>query len=191
MNTTAMQRALQTDIIASLGVAPDFDAAREAQRRIDFLAEYLDRSGASGYVLGISGGVDSTVAGRLAQLACERRGRRSLPCGFPTAPRATRTMPWPGRHLGAPVVLIEKVPTADLEDDRPQLPDDAAYGVTYAEIDAYLTGAGSVRRLKRRSNWPTLPPRTSAPCPSPADGFSAESAQRQLSFPRAVVPGTA
>ncbi len=32
------------------------------------------------------------------------------------------------------------MPTADLEDNRPQLPDEEAYGVTYAEIDAYLSG---------------------------------------------------
>src|SRR4051794_2184278 len=45
-----------------------------------------------------------------------------------------------GEHLGAPEHLVAKVPTADLEDDRPGLPDEDAYGVTYAEIDAYLTG---------------------------------------------------
>ena len=35
---------------------------------------------------------------------------------------------------------MDKVPTADLEDDRPGLPDEEAYGITYAQIDAYLTG---------------------------------------------------
>lgn len=45
-----------------------------------------------------------------------------------------------GRELGAPATLVEKVPTADLEDLRPGLPDEEAYGVTYAEIDAYLVG---------------------------------------------------
>lgn len=62
----------QQDIIAELGVRPDFDAASETERRIAFLADYLRTSGTKGYVLGLSGGVDSTTGGRLAQLACER-----------------------------------------------------------------------------------------------------------------------
>lgn len=44
------------------------------------------------------------------------------------------------RHLGAPQSLVEKVPTADLEDLTPGKPDEAAHGVTYAEIDAFLQG---------------------------------------------------
>ncbi|MBZ2197326.1 ammonia-dependent NAD(+) synthetase [Ruania sp. N2-46] len=59
-------------MIDELGVPAEFDAATEAERRIGFLAEYLRRTGAAGYVLGISGGVDSTTGGRLAQLAVER-----------------------------------------------------------------------------------------------------------------------
>jgi len=62
----------QQQLINALGVTPHFDAANETERRIDFLVKYLNESGQSGYVLGISGGVDSTVAGRLAQLAVER-----------------------------------------------------------------------------------------------------------------------
>lgn len=52
---------------------PTIDPRAEAERRVDFLADYLAATGASGYVLGISGGLDSTLAGRLAQLAAERR----------------------------------------------------------------------------------------------------------------------
>ena len=62
----------QQEIIAELGVRTEFDAAQEAERRIAFLADYLRDSGTAGYVLGLSGGVDSTTCGRLAQLACER-----------------------------------------------------------------------------------------------------------------------
>ncbi|HWM74170.1 MAG TPA: NAD(+) synthase, partial [Nocardioides sp.] len=62
----------QESIRAALGVPAEFDVKRDAERRIAFLTHYLAASGASGYVLGISGGVDSTVAGRLARLACER-----------------------------------------------------------------------------------------------------------------------
>lgn len=35
---------------------------------------------------------------------------------------------------------MKKTPTADLEDDKPQLPDETALGVTYQEIDDYLEG---------------------------------------------------
>lgn len=61
--------SIQTDIIAALGVTADFDAATEARRRIDFLKHYLLGSGLQRYVLGISGGVDSTTAAMLAQTA--------------------------------------------------------------------------------------------------------------------------
>ncbi|HDU1460081.1 TPA: ammonia-dependent NAD(+) synthetase [Staphylococcus pseudintermedius] len=46
------------------------------------------------------------------------------------------------QYLGAPAHLYEKVPTADLEDDKPQLPDEEALGVTYEAIDNYLEGRG-------------------------------------------------
>lgn len=46
------------------------------------------------------------------------------------------------QYLGAPTHLYEKVPTADLEDDKPQLPDEEALGVTYEAIDNYLEGKG-------------------------------------------------
>jgi NAD+ synthase len=42
------------------------------------------------------------------------------------------------RELGAPSSVWEKVPTADLEDDRPALPDEVALGLTYRQIDDYL-----------------------------------------------------
>jgi len=231
----------QDRIRAELGVADEFDAATETERRIAFLADYLDRSGASGYVLGISGGVDSTVAGRLAREACVRTGRTftalRLPYGVqadeadaaaavafiePAACLSVDIKPAVdalhgattvdgvpdevadfvkgnikarqrmvaqyavagrlgalvvgtdhaaeavmgfftkygdgafdvgpllgltkarvlaiGRELGAPAPLVDKVPTADLEELQPALPDETAYGVTYAEIDAYLEG---------------------------------------------------
>lgn len=44
------------------------------------------------------------------------------------------------KYLDAPAHLYEKIPTADLEEDKPQLPDEEALGVTYNEIDDYLEG---------------------------------------------------
>jgi len=231
----------QDSIRAALGVTADFDVETDAERRVAFLASYVATSGASGYVLGISGGVDSTVAGRLATLACQRVGASFTAMRLPYGeqadareameaiefidPTSTVTVDIKpavdalheatsaegatpessdfvkgnikarqrmvaqyavagrlgalvvgtdqaaeavmgfftkygdgafdvgpllgltkervraiGRHLGAPKHLVEKVPTADLEDLRPALPDEEAHGVTYGEIDAYLAG---------------------------------------------------
>ncbi len=59
----------QDDIIAAVGARAHIDPATELRRRIDFLKEYLATTGLAGYVLGISGGQDSTLAGWLAQQA--------------------------------------------------------------------------------------------------------------------------
>ncbi len=236
------------DIAAELLVPPVFDAPSEAERRIAFIADYLANSGLQSLVLGISGGIDSTTAGRLCQLAVERlraAGRQArfiamrLPYGqqrdeadaqlalqfiradevittdirpaaegmlaslktrlaFETAAQqdfvygnikarqrmiaqyavagarrglvvgtdhaaeavmgfftkfgdgACDLAPLTGlvkrrvraiaSHLGAPQALVHKVPTADLEELRPQLPDETAYGVTYDQIDDFLEG---------------------------------------------------
>ncbi|WP_187274298.1 ammonia-dependent NAD(+) synthetase [Paenibacillus sp. N3.4] len=45
------------------------DGIHEIERRIHFLKDYLLHTGSQGYVLGLSGGQDSTLAGKLAQLA--------------------------------------------------------------------------------------------------------------------------
>lgn len=244
-----MDHALQQRIASELEVADPatFDAAAQAERRIGFLADYLRSSGARGYVLGISGGVDSSVGGRLAQLACERvragggeatfvamrlpyhvqadeadaqralafvapdetltvdiglatdalwddclaaglvpgprgdfhkgnvKARQRMVAQFavagargllvigtdqaaealvgfytkfgdgaadltPLAGLPKRRVKELARHLGAPEDLIQKVPTADLEDDRPLVADEAALGVGYEAVDDYLEG---------------------------------------------------
>ena len=63
---------LRRRIAVELDVAATMDAHREVERRVDFLADTVVASGRRGLVLGISGGVDSTTAGRLCQLAVER-----------------------------------------------------------------------------------------------------------------------
>lgn len=245
---------LRDRIIAELHVSPDIDPAAEVEARVNFLVDYLAATGARGFVLGISGGQDSTLAGKLAQMAVERVRAESgdadaadalapvfiavrLPHGVQsdeddaqTALRfigpdesvtvniepATAAMnaavseslhirtlgdfnkgnvkarqrmiaqyaiagergllvvgtdhaaesvtgfytkhgdggvdlvPLEGltkgqgaqllEHLGAPESTWTKVPTADLEEDRPALPDEEALGVTYSAIDAYLEG---------------------------------------------------
>ena len=237
-----------SSIAAELFVTPSFDAAAEIERRVAFVADYLAASGLESLVLGISGGVDSTTAGRLCQLAVERlRGtgraarfiamrlpygvqrdeadaqaalqfirpdetittdirpaadgmlaslktglsfdnaghqdfvfgnvkarqrmiaqyavagaRRGLVVGTDHAAEAVmgfftkfgdgacdlapltglvkRRVRAMASQLGAPPGLVQKVPTADLEELRPQLPDEAAYGITYNQIDDFLEG---------------------------------------------------
>lgn len=233
---------LQQTIKKALGVRPFIDPEAEVQRRVDFLVDYLRTTGAKGYVLGISGGQDSTLAGKLAQLAVERvdgaefwavrlphgvqadeddaqialdfiqpdqrptvdikpatlaldeqvadalqladvtdfnrgntKARLRMTAQYAIAGEvgalvigtdhaaenvtafftkwgdgAADLLPLAGlnkrqgaallEHLGAPRSTWEKVPTADLEDDKPQLPDEEALGVTYAHIDDYLEG---------------------------------------------------
>ncbi|MGX7328017.1 ammonia-dependent NAD(+) synthetase [Enterococcus bulliens] len=63
---------LQQEIIAELGVQPTIDPKVEIRKSIDFLKDYLKRYPfLTTFVLGISGGQDSSLAGRLAQLAIE------------------------------------------------------------------------------------------------------------------------
>ncbi|MCK7626683.1 ammonia-dependent NAD(+) synthetase [Streptomyces sp. RS10V-4] len=64
--------ALQQEIAQELQVTAEFDAEREIERRVSFLTAQLTSTGLRSLVLGISGGVDSTTAGRLCQLAVER-----------------------------------------------------------------------------------------------------------------------
>ena len=64
-------RPHQRTIAEELGVVPSVDPAAEIARRVAFLHDYLLATGAAGYVLAVSGGQDSTLAGRLCQLAVE------------------------------------------------------------------------------------------------------------------------
>jgi len=237
---------LRKQIVDELGVRPSVVPADEIRRRVDFLKDYLRASRTKGFVLGISGGQDSTLAGRLCQLAAEElrsegreatfvavrlpyavqadesdarialdfiRPDRSIvanvqPSADAVAAEVERDLgeplrdfvrgnikarermviqyaiagqlnllvigtdhaaeavtgfftkygdggvdvtPLTGltkrqgaellRELGAPESVWHKVPTADLEDDRPALPDEVALGLTYAQIDDYLEGA--------------------------------------------------
>jgi len=65
-------RPEQQRIITALNVSAFIDAKAEIEARVRFLCDYLQATGATGFVLGISGGQDSSLAGRLCQLAVER-----------------------------------------------------------------------------------------------------------------------
>ncbi len=237
---------LQAEIIKQLKVLPQIDPATEVQRRMQFVMDYLKSTGMKTLVLGISGGQDSSLAGRLCQMAVEKLRQQTghqyqfiavrLPYGEqvdeadamnaindfihpdrtirvnikPATDAMVAALTTAGSHisdfnkgnikarqrmivqyaiagefggavvgtdhaaeavtgfytkfgdggadltplsgldkrqgralmeyLGAPAHLYEKTPTADLEEDRPALPDEQALGVSYHEIDDYLEG---------------------------------------------------
>ncbi len=56
-------------IIEEMRVLPSIDPQLEIDRRVGFIQKQLTTSGCKTLVLGISGGVDSSTCGRLAQLA--------------------------------------------------------------------------------------------------------------------------
>ena len=252
---------LQEEIIQQLGVKSVIDPKEEIRKSIDFLKAYLYKHPfLKSYVLGISGGQDSTLAGRLAQLAMEEMRAETgddsyqfiavrLPYGvqadeadaqraltfiqpdvslvvnikesadaMTAAVRATgatvsdfnkgnikarsrmiaqyalagsyqgavigtdhaaenitgfftkfgdggadilplfRLNKRQGaallQQLGAEPALYEKVPTADLEEDKPGLADEVALGITYKEIDDYLEGKTiSPKSQEILENW--------------------------------------
>lgn len=251
-------RPLHAQIVAELGVRPTINPAEEVERRVQFIANYMQTTGVRALVLGISGGQDSTLAGRLCQLAVERLSQKDesqpyrfcavrLPYGTQAdeddaqvalkfiAPSmgvtvnikgatdesaraasealgiaqvsdfnkgnikarermiaqyalagelgalvvgtdhaaeaitgfytkhgdgAADLVPLAGltkrqgaallQHLGAPDSTWQKVPTADLEEDRPALPDEEALGVTYTQLDDYLESTNGAADIDPR-----------------------------------------
>ena len=59
-------------IIQEMQVIPEIDPQFEIQRRIQFIKGQLTAAGGKTLVLGISGGVDSSTCGRLAQLSIDQ-----------------------------------------------------------------------------------------------------------------------
>ena len=63
---------LQKQIIEELHVLPEINVEEEIRKSIDFMKEYAKKhSFLKGFVLGISGGQDSTLTGKLAQMAVD------------------------------------------------------------------------------------------------------------------------
>jgi NAD+ synthase len=67
MTTTTQDR-----IIDTLRVRATIDPAAEVTFRVKFLQDYLTKTRKSGFVLSVSGGQDSCLAGRLCQMAVEQ-----------------------------------------------------------------------------------------------------------------------
>ncbi|GEA50759.1 NH(3)-dependent NAD(+) synthetase [Vibrio inusitatus NBRC 102082] len=63
---------MEQEIRQEMRVLPSIDVDFEIERRVNFIKRKLLESGCKSIVLGISGGVDSTTCGRLAQLAVDQ-----------------------------------------------------------------------------------------------------------------------
>lgn len=61
----------QKYIVSEMKVLPEINVDFEVKRRIGFIKKTLEASGLNHLVLGISGGIDSSTCGRLAQLAVD------------------------------------------------------------------------------------------------------------------------
>ncbi len=75
---------LKKESLEIFGVIPteDFNVKMAIKDRINYLKEFLKSTGLKGFVLGISGGVDSSTAGRLCQIACEELRSEGYDCQF-------------------------------------------------------------------------------------------------------------
>lgn len=76
------RQATQSHIQTTLQVKPRIDPQQEVDKRVDFLCRQMIDTGQHALVLGISGGVDSTVGGRLAQLAVNRAREQGVDASF-------------------------------------------------------------------------------------------------------------
>lgn len=66
----------QQHIVSEMKVLPKIDVELEIKRRVQFIQKQLQQSGLTRLILGISGGVDSSTCGRLAQLAVNELNRQ-------------------------------------------------------------------------------------------------------------------
>lgn len=74
--------SIEQQIIQEMRVLPQIDVDYEIRRRINFIKTRLTAAGLKTLVLGISGGVDSTTCGRLAQLAVNELNTEIADAGY-------------------------------------------------------------------------------------------------------------
>lgn len=78
-----MLSKLQKKIVEKMKVQPEIDVQVEIRRSVDFLKAYLKAHPfLKGYVLGISGGQDSTLVGKLAQMAIDELNEHAVTYKF-------------------------------------------------------------------------------------------------------------
>ncbi|MBA3536947.1 MAG: ammonia-dependent NAD(+) synthetase [Tatlockia sp.] len=80
--TSNLYKPKQAKIIKELKITPVFDVHHEISMRLTYLKNYLRQSQKKSYVLGLSGGIDSTVAGILSQMAVRELCHENYPAQF-------------------------------------------------------------------------------------------------------------
>ena len=128
-------KALANEVTAFEGKAAasrDF-VLGNTKARMRMVAQYTIAGAASGLVIGTDHAAEAVMGffTKFGDGACDLAPLSGL------VKNQVRAI---ARHFGAPESLVEKVPTADLEDLSPGKPDEASHGVTYSEIDAFLHG---------------------------------------------------
>ncbi len=128
-------KALASEVAAFEGkaaVSRDF-VLGNTKARMRMVAQYTIAGAAGGLVIGTDHAAEAVMGffTKFGDGACDLAPLSGL------VKNQVRSI---ARHFGAPESLVEKVPTADLEDLSPGKPDEASHGVTYAEIDAFLHG---------------------------------------------------
>lgn len=127
-------RALQETIIAELGTVPTIHPSKEFEARSQFLATYLGETGMKGFVLGISGGQDSLLAGLVAQRAVELQRASGKPAEFHAVllPYGTQT------DRQDALLAVNTIHPDVVHDFNIQHPTDAVADAFYAATDLPL-----------------------------------------------------
>lgn len=105
-------RTQQQEITRELHTLPNIDPREEIEKRTNFLVQYLAQTGLNGFVLGISGGQDSLLAGLLTQRAVTERRRTD-----PTAKFHAMLLPYGTQADREDVVLACQVIHPDIIHD--------------------------------------------------------------------------
>ncbi|WP_152226545.1 ammonia-dependent NAD(+) synthetase [Pseudomonas sp. SCB32] len=125
--------AAQTQALEGLPPGTRDFALGNTKARIRMVAQYTIANARQGLVVGTDHAAEAVMGffTKFGDGACDLAPLTGL------VKNQVRSI---ARTLGAPENLVEKVPTADLEDLAPGKPDEHSHGVTYKEIDAFLHG---------------------------------------------------
>jgi NAD+ synthase len=123
----------QLGLLESLRAAERDFVLGNVKARVRMVAQYAVANARSGLVVGTDHAAEAVMGffTKFGDGACDLTPLAGLVKG------QVRAI---ARRLGAPDFLVDKVPTADLEELDPGKADEAAYGIGYDEIDAFLHG---------------------------------------------------
>ncbi len=123
----------QIDCLGSMTEATRDVVLGNMKARMRMLAQYAIANACNGLVIGTDHAAEAVMGffTKFGDGACDLTPLAGLVKGQVRAIAS---------RLGAPERLVNKVPTADLDELEPGKPDESVYGITYDEIDAFLQG---------------------------------------------------